>query len=82
MVLKLKAPNHEKTSVKPMLRDKYSKILGQYSSKVSRSINTRKDQEMNMYYRRIRICDEQECNVCSLYWISGWKNISEKVGGK
>lgn len=46
---KLKAPNHEKTEVKPMLRDKYSKILDQYSSKVSRSINTRKEQETNMY---------------------------------
>lgn len=46
---KLKALNHEKTEVKPMLRDKYSKILDQYSSKVSRSINTRKEQETNMY---------------------------------
>lgn len=42
-----------------MLRNKYFKILDQYSSKVSRAINTRKNQEINIYWRRMRAHDEK-----------------------
>lgn len=51
-------PTPEKTSEKPMLKD--YKVLDRYFSKVQRLSNIRKDQETNLYQKRLRICVEKD----------------------